>query len=154
MLKTSWLIRLVLTFPFAWSLSAAESTPLPLVHEVELQPVGAQVKRLIETLDSLGAPLAPRDVTALEKAIQSTDNDAAVEAIQKTLDKYCLAGVNINPESRVKVARGPAKAELLEQGWRTFLVKVHNEAGVTAELLAVSPNAKASYEGGWGGNSD
>ena len=62
--------------------------------------------------------------------------------------------MNINPESRVKVTRGPAQAELLEQGWRTFLVKVHNEAGVTAELLAVSPNAKASSEGGASGNTD
>ena len=45
------------------------------------------------------------------------------------LDARCLAGVNINPESRVKVARGPAAAELVEQGWRVFLVKVHNEGG-------------------------
>ena len=70
-------------------------------------------------------------------------DDAAVEAIQKLLDKRCLAGVNINPESRVKVARGAAVAELAEQGWRVFLVKVHNEAGVTAALARTSPNAAA-----------
>ncbi|MCI0535387.1 MAG: CehA/McbA family metallohydrolase, partial [Verrucomicrobiales bacterium] len=124
------------------------------VRDVELQPLGAQAKRLIEALDFLGTPLTPQDVQTVERAVQSASNDTAVETIQQTLDKYCLAGVNINPESRVKVARGPAKAELLEQGWRAFLVKVHNEAGVTAELLAVSPNAKASYEGGWRSNSD
>src|SRR4029434_7616159 len=31
--------------------------------------------------------------------------------------------------------------ELVEQGWRTFLVKVHNEGGVTAALRATSPNS-------------
>src|SRR5690606_16144704 len=47
----------------------------------------------------------------------------------------------INPEMRVKVARGPAAAELDEQGWRVFLVKVDNESGTTAALKAESPNA-------------
>jgi hypothetical protein len=48
------------------------------------------------------------------------------------LDPLCLAFVNVNPESRVKVARGPAKAQLVEQGWSVFLIKVHNDAGLTA----------------------
>ena len=37
---------------------------------------------------------------------------------------------------------GPAKRELVEQGWRNFLVKVRNQAGGTAELRASSPNAR------------
>ncbi len=48
----------------------------------------------------------------------------------------------------MKVAIGAAKPELVEQGWRTFLVKVQNQAGVTAELQALSPNALSSFEGG------
>src|SRR5207249_3169107 len=73
------------------------------------------------------------------------DADEAGGAVQQVLDNYCLFGVNINPESRVKVAPGPAKPELVEKGWRQFLVKVHNEAGVTAELRAESPNAGRVY---------
>jgi hypothetical protein len=69
------------------------------------------------------------------------DAEKAVEDIQKALDPYCLYLVNINPESRVKVAAGPAKPELVEAGWRTFLVKVTNEAGVTGALNISSPNA-------------
>lgn len=65
--------------------------------------------------------------------------------VQKALDPHCLFGVNINPESRVKVSRGPAKPELVEQGWRVFLVKVHNEAGSTALLRAVSPHAQSMH---------
>ncbi|MFN9085233.1 MAG: CehA/McbA family metallohydrolase, partial [Acidobacteriota bacterium] len=56
-------------------------------------------------------------------------------------DKHCLVGLEINPEARVKVQQGPAKAELLEQGWRSFLVKVHNQAGLTAAVGVDSPNA-------------
>ena len=69
-----------------------------------------------------------------------------IEQIQRILDKHCLAGVEINPESRVKVQQGPAKAELVEQGWRAFLVKVHNQAGVTAVLAVESPNTGPAAE--------
>jgi hypothetical protein len=41
-----------------------------------------------------------------------------------------------------KVARGPAKAKLMQGGWTSFLVKVKNEAGVTAQLEAESENAR------------
>jgi hypothetical protein len=72
---------------------------------------------------------------------QNLSNAKTVVEIQKILDRHCLTGVNINPESRVKVQEGPAKPELMEQGWRSFLVKVQNEAGVTAVLAVESPNA-------------
>jgi hypothetical protein len=48
---------------------------------------------------------------------------------------------------RVKVAQGPAKPELVEKGWRVFLVKVQNDSGTTADLRAVSPNAVSLFEG-------
>jgi hypothetical protein len=114
---------------------------LPIVRGVEAQPLKSQVKRVAEALELLGEPLTTAQQMALDKAIAEMNADEAVEAIQKVLDQRCLAGVDINPESRVKVARGPAAAHLVEQGWRVFLVKVHNEGGVTAELRATSPNA-------------
>ncbi len=66
---------------------------------------------------------------------------AMVRSIQEVLDPLCLAGVTINPEGRVGVVQGPAPAVLVQHGWRLFLVKVHNQAGVTAELRVTSPNA-------------
>ncbi|MGA2256331.1 MAG: CehA/McbA family metallohydrolase [Thermoguttaceae bacterium] len=121
---------------------------MPIVNNVELQPLAAQVRRVIEATDYLGAPISAADKRALETAFNQGDANAATDALQRVLDRYCLFGVNINPESRVKVAAGPAKPELAEKGWRQFLVKVHNEAGVTAELRALSPNALSLYEGG------
>ena len=79
--------------------------------------------------------VAVADRRALEQ-ISPTAEDAATRA-QEILDRRCLFFVNINPEMRVKVAAGPAKPELVEQGWRLFLVKVQNEAGATAVLHAV-----------------
>jgi hypothetical protein len=41
----------------------------------------------------------------------------------------------------VRVTPGPAPPELVQQGWRVFLVKVHNEARARVPLVAISPNA-------------
>src|SRR4029079_18270844 len=125
--------------------STALADDLPIVRGVEAQPLKSQVKRVAEALDDRVEPLTQPQQAALDKAIATTNEDDAVEAIQKVLDARCLAGVNINPESRVKVARGAAPAQLVEQGWRVFLVKVHNEGGVTADVKATSPNAAAMY---------
>ena len=124
----------------------AKADDLPLIKGVEAQPLKAQAARVAEALAYLGEPLSAAEKASLEKAIASADSDEAVAGIQKVLDARCLADVNINPESRVKVARGPAKAELAEQGWRVFLVKVHNEAGVTAALRVSSPNAEPLHK--------
>ena len=119
---------------------------LPLVSGVELQPLAAQTRRLVEALDSVGAPLSADERAALDSAISSPDAEAAVRRIQEVLDPHCVAGVNINPEMRVKVAQGPAKLALVEDGWRTFLVKVQNQAGATAELRVISPNAQSVHD--------
>ena len=106
---------------------------LPLVSNVELQPLAAQAQRVLQALEILGEPQIA--------AQRSLATARTVTDIQNILDKLCLVGVNINPEARVKVEQGEAKAELMQNGWRTFLVKVHNEAGLTAVLAAESPHS-------------
>ncbi|MBI1785618.1 CehA/McbA family metallohydrolase [Candidatus Sumerlaeota bacterium] len=64
-----------------------------------------------------------------------------MKQIQSVLDPHCLIEVHINPESRVRVLRGSAPAELVEQGWRAFLVKVHNDPGLTGKLEYSSRHA-------------
>jgi hypothetical protein len=97
----------------------------------------------MDAMEVLGTPLPEANRKLLEAGIGQADDAQAVAAIQSALDPFCLMAVEINPEARVKVAAGPAQAELLEQGWRTFLVKVHNAAGLTAELKMSSPQAIA-----------
>ncbi len=117
----------------------------PEIDDVEVQPLVAQVKRLTEALDYLGEPFSPAEKQALEQAADETNAGRALVAIQNILDRRALFHVDISPESRVKVTRGLVEATLVEKGWRTFLVKVRNEAGVTAQLKAESPNAKPVY---------
>ena len=93
-----------------------------------------------------GAPLTDEQQAAVRAALADKDPAAAVEKIQRVLDPLCLVAVQVNPESRVKVQAGAAPKELIEQGWRVFLVKVHNEAGVTAPLRVKSPNAARLHD--------
>ena len=123
----------------------ARGDGLPVVDGVELQPLSAQVRRVAEALQQAGLPLPEAASAAVDRATRLGDAAAGVRAIQEALDPLCLVGVEINPESRVKVAPGPAPAKLVQGGWRAFLVKVHNEAGVTAPLAAESPNAAPPY---------
>ena len=120
--------------------AALQAAPLTLVTNVEFQPLHAQVTRVQQALAHLGAPLSVEEIKQLDDA-PSLPTAQAVEKMQTILDRHALFGVIINPEMRVKVVRGAAKAELDEQGWRLFLVKVENAAGTTAPLQAVSPNA-------------
>jgi hypothetical protein len=53
-------------------------------------------------------------------------------------DSFSLVDVHINPELRVKVARGGAPAALVVGAWTPFVVRVRNEAGTTAALRATS----------------
>ncbi len=115
---------------------------LPIEKNVDWQPFAAQVNRLIEAQDYLGSPFSAEEGKAMAAVIQQGDAKTGSEKLQEILDRHCLFGVTINPEMRVKVALGAAKPELVEQGWRQFLVKVVNESGTTAALRVSSPNAE------------
>ena len=127
---------------------------LPLITGVERQPLMASVRRLTEALAFAGAPLQPSALAALESAMANPNDREAVAAVQSVLDPLCLAMININPESRVKVAEGPVRKELIQQGWRAFLVKVHNEAGINPPLHLESPNALPMYQQGRGAREE
>jgi hypothetical protein len=117
---------------------------------VERQPLVSSTERVVEALEYAGAPVSSAQLDDLKAAWKHSEDRQSVIGIQKVLDELCVAIVNINPESRVKVAEGAAKKELVQQGWRTFLVKVENEGGVTAVLQASSPNAAPVYQRGRG----
>jgi hypothetical protein len=119
---------------------------LPVVRGVSAQPLATHVGQLRQALDFVGRPLSAEQSAALDAALAEKDEAALVARVQEVLDPLCLVGVHINPESRVKVETGPAAPELVQGGWRQFLVKVHNEAGVTAELKVQSPQAAQVHE--------
>jgi hypothetical protein len=138
--------------PTLLALSLALAPParadLAKVKGVARQPLAAQAERVAEALVRLGAPLPEADRKAIKEAAEDKDAGQAVRTIQSVLDRRCLAGLHVgpspkNPEQIVaRVEAGPAKPELAEQGWRVFLVKVHNPKGLdNLEVRAVCPNA-------------
>jgi hypothetical protein len=90
---------------------------------VEAQPLAAQVRRVMEALDYLGEPLPPKTRAALDRALQESDGAKLTRAVQAALDPRCLAFVQINPESRVKVAQAQASPALVEQAGVIFSSK-------------------------------
>jgi hypothetical protein len=130
---TPYLIWIVLQALLALSVAAQTRVPL--------QPLAQQIRQVETTLAYLGQPLAQNDQDAINRAIGNADEATAIVQLEQVLDKYALAIVDINPESRVRVQPGQAKPELVEAGTRVFLVKVINKAGVTAKLKVESPNA-------------
>ena len=137
---------------FGWCLSTLVHAQHPASHEhhkpsvtatatIEPQPLLAQAIRLREALSFLGSALSKEDEKRLMALEHQPLTPAIAKTIQEILDPYCLAMITINPESRVKVDRGPAEAKLIQSGWSSFLVKVNNDAGVTAQLHVESPNA-------------
>ena len=134
--------RALIALPLALLLVLTTNAAAP---QVPLQPLAQQVRRLETALKFLGEPLSQEDHQAINAAVASTDEANAVTTLQRILDRRVLAVVHINPESRVKVEAGAARPELIEGGTRVFLVKVINEAGVTAPLTVSSPNGGRVY---------
>jgi hypothetical protein len=131
-------------------LAEGQQHKLPLVNDVDQQPLISATRRLVDALGFVGAPLKPEDKKALEAAWADTNEKRSIRKIQEVLDPYCLVAVTINPESRVSVVEGPAPKELIQQGWSTFLIKVINQAGITPVLRPESPNLGAVYLQGHG----
>ncbi|WP_182864869.1 CehA/McbA family metallohydrolase [Stieleria mannarensis] len=129
---------------------ASGQDDLAIVHRVPKQPLLAATARLIEAMQFAGSPLDDSTLAAIQDADKLGTPAEVSRAIQSALDPLCLAAVHINAESRVKVTEGPVKKQLMQQGWRAFLVKVHNEAGITPELVVDSPNAAPVYQKGRG----
>jgi hypothetical protein len=107
------------------------------------QPLAANVLRLAEALDYLGAPLPQEMKKELARLAQLRDG----AMLQQVLDPNVLLVVHINPEARVKVERGPAKAILQQAGYTPAIVKIITENGGTQRLQIGSPQSGPVYAG-------
>jgi hypothetical protein len=129
-------------------------TNLPLVEDVEWRPFRAHCRELLMVLDKSPAALPAETVRSMRSLLDGKPDDPrdAVRGVQKLLDPHCLLAVSINPESRVKAARGPAAAELRQNQESMVLIKIHNDGGVTHTLRLQGPEilgADKHDEGRW-----
>jgi len=138
-------IRLLFASLICFSSMAVAADPAPVVSNLDAQPLAALARRIFEATDFLGDPFSDDKKKAFAEALASKED--ASEKIQAVLDERVLLVVTINPEMRVKVAPGPAKRQLIQNGWSNFLVKIVNEAGVTPPLNVKSPQAARVFAG-------
>src|SRR6188508_111925 len=68
---------------------------------VDLQPLLAQTRRLIDAMQYLGEPFADTDVAALTSAANSGSEPAILAALDRLLSPRTLADIRINPEGRI-----------------------------------------------------
>lgn len=81
----------------------------------------------------------PFTKTESERLTRAADSGNS-QQIARMLSDRTLLQIQINPESRVKVIRGLARATLNADQENLFLVRVVNEGGVTAPLNLSGPN--------------
>lgn len=116
-------------------------------HDVDWPALRGHAQELVKNLETIGAPLPAgtlKELLPLLKQEKPEDAAVACRGVQKLLDAHCLLGVHVNPESRVKAARGPREAALILDKAAFVLVKVHNEAGVLHPLSVDSPQRRKS----------
>jgi hypothetical protein len=151
MFRSAALSLLVIALPAAAACCALrKADDLPLATEVAWQPLREHVRALTLALERRGQALPAETIQALRKLLDSEPDDpeAASSQVQKLLDPFSLIGVSINPESRVKSARGPAEARLVRGRERLVLVKVLNEGGVRSPLRVLGPHLLGDRERG------
>jgi hypothetical protein len=129
--------RLLVACPFLLAGSVIAAPQQPPIVDVDGQPLAANVGRVVQAMESLGTALPAGVVAELTKAGEARN----AERLQKGIDPLVLLVVTINPEERVKVARGPAAAALQQNGYRPVLIKVINEAASTKPLRISSPQS-------------
>ena len=122
--------------------ASAIAEDLPIVA-VEGQPLAANARRVLQALEMLGQGLPAAEAAEIEAAAK--DRDYA--HLQTLLDKHALLLVAINPESRVKVQRGPAAARLQQGGYLPVVIKIINESTITKRLRITSPQSGPVYAG-------
>jgi hypothetical protein len=143
MSQSNFIITTVVVAFLLSSPEARSGTTLPLVDDVSRQHLEESAARIVQALEVLGDPIGDADRARLEEAAQQPDEEA-IEAIQQVLDSYCLVGINIDDEAWLKVrpaSPDPEARRLIQYGWRTFLVKVHNEGTVTTPMEVTSPQS-------------
>ncbi len=99
-------------------------------------PLAKNAAQVEAALAALGQPLPAETVKALRTG------DAA--AIHDALGDHALLVVSINPEGRVKLARGPAEATLVRGQRRFAVVKVLNASGAQQRLTVRGKYAGAA----------
>lgn len=107
------------------------------IDAIEPQPYFAQIKRLLAALHKLGEPTSPSDEAKLMR-LAVNPSAAAVMAAEEILSKYTLLRVRLDKDGIGVAVPGLAPRVLVEQGWRSFLVRVENPFSLQSGTIFTS----------------
>ena len=114
----------------------------PMVRKVDPRPLLIHVERLSDALDYIGNPLPEKTKAKLLDLQKESNGNRLAEAIQQLLDPLCLVAVDIH-DGKLTVEPQAGEHEVVQKGWRGFLVKVCNRDGLESRLRVESPNARS-----------
>ncbi len=109
----------------------------PVVAQPDKEGLAENVASLTTALGKAGVAWSP----AVKQALQAWEASRDAVALQAVLDSECAAAVAIDAGRKLRIVAPVRQPVLLESGWRTFLIKVVNEAAATTTLHLDSPNA-------------
>jgi hypothetical protein len=101
---------------------------------------GRQMEQILEALRILGEPVPAAEAARL-LALSEQPGDINDAEIDRILDKRTLIRLQLNQYGIGTSQPGGALRELRELGWRSFLVRVENQARLTGSLILVSRSA-------------
>lgn len=101
----------------------------------------AHARQVFAALAKAGEPLPPNALAQIDQLEAAGDLVRAARAALDLLDARTLLTATVNPEARVTVAQAGAPPELIQTGWRLFLVRVANPTLVPGKLDLTSPQA-------------
>ncbi len=128
------LVALILSSAVRESIGSDDPLSKRAVISAANYPVGG----LLKTLQFADPQLAQQLLRELEAAEIPVTAPLSAPHVQAILDPHALFAVSISPEARVKVDLGAAGHQLRRSVWRTYLVKVVNDALLTGPLAAES----------------
>jgi hypothetical protein len=106
------------------------------LRDVTAQPYFASVLRAVEKLKLLGQPLSAEAYERLATLAKSGSSTALIDA-DSLLAPYTLAHLVVDADGRVKATAGLAPRNLVEQGWKAFLIRVENPHRLEDDLEAL-----------------
>lgn len=109
----------------------------PAVEHVAPQPYFAAVNRAVQALAHLGSPISTVDSEHIANLAHRKDTVAVAEA-EEILNRYTLALLSLRPDGAPQITAGNAPRQLVEQGWRMFLVRVENTRNQIGSLVFTS----------------
>jgi hypothetical protein len=143
-----WLIMLGtvvigISVPTPYSPNAVAASPMvdPRDTKAARQRLEENVAQIVRALANLGSAVADDDRVRLEATARLPD-DEAIGTIQEILDRYALLMVHIDDEAWFKIlpaSTDPNTRQLVQSQWKTYLIKVNNEARITSPLEVRSP---------------